>query len=122
MEHFFEKRSADYYAKRPVPDIFPEFDFQVGATPEGAQKARDHKDVMDSFKDSHKADTPTPTPHDAKWRYFWNIGDVMEDIAQNRSPADFPEWESNCNAWGKHMIDGCNTVAQMAALGLGLQK
>jgi hypothetical protein len=36
MEHFFEKRSADYYAKRPVPDIFPEFDFQVGATPEGA--------------------------------------------------------------------------------------
>ena len=36
MEQFFEKRAADYYAKRPVPDIFPEYDFQVGATPEGA--------------------------------------------------------------------------------------
>ncbi len=75
---------------------------------------------MDSFKNSNKADTPSPAPHDAKWRYFWNIGDVMEDIAQNRAPTDFPEWESNCNAWGKHMLDGCNTVAEMAALGLGL--
>jgi|694.fasta_scaffold74982_2 isopenicillin N synthase-like dioxygenase len=44
----------------------------------------------------------------------------MEDIAQNRAPSDFPEWQANCNAWGKHMLDGCNTVAEMAALGLGL--
>lgn len=33
MEQFFYKRSIEYYANRPVPDIFPEFDFQVGATP-----------------------------------------------------------------------------------------
>ncbi len=44
----------------------------------------------------------------------------MEDIAQNRAPSDFPEWQANCNAWGTHMLDGCNTVAEMAALGLGL--
>ena len=36
MEQFFQKRAADYYANKPIPDVFPEFDFQVGATPEGA--------------------------------------------------------------------------------------
>jgi hypothetical protein len=33
MEQFFQKRSVELYANRPVPDIFPELDFQVGATP-----------------------------------------------------------------------------------------
>ena len=45
-----------------------------------------------SNTNGNKADTPSPPPHDAKWRYFWNIGDMMEDIAQNRLPNDFPEW------------------------------
>ncbi len=33
FERFFDKRSKEFYAGRPVPDIFPEYDFQVGATP-----------------------------------------------------------------------------------------
>lgn len=36
MEEFFHKRSKDFYAGRPVADVFPEYDFQVGATPEYA--------------------------------------------------------------------------------------
>ncbi len=36
METFFQKRATEYYAKRPVPDIYPEYDYQVGATPEFA--------------------------------------------------------------------------------------
>ena len=46
----------------------------------------------------------------------------MEDIAQNRVPADFPEFKETVEAWGKHMLDGCNTVAEMAAVGLGLER
>lgn len=92
MENFFHKRSLEYYAGRPVPDIFPDVDFQVGATPEKAERARDLKEVTSAYVNGNKADTPSPPPHDAKWRYFWNIGDVMKDIAQNRVPKDFPEW------------------------------
>lgn len=33
MEKYFLKRSTELYAGRPVPDIFPQYDFQVGATP-----------------------------------------------------------------------------------------
>lgn len=90
FERFFQKRSLDYYAGRPVPDIYPEYDFQVGATPEFAERARDHKEVMSTYVNGNKAETPSPPPHDAKWRYFYNIGDVMEDIAQNQVPKDFP--------------------------------
>jgi hypothetical protein len=40
MEHFFQKRSTEFYAGKPVPDIFPEDNYQVGATPEYTEKAR----------------------------------------------------------------------------------
>jgi len=105
-----------------VPDIFPEYDFQVGATPEYAEKAREQQEVINKYSKENTAQTPQPPPFDAKWRYFYNIGDVMEDIAQNRVPSDFPEFKETVEVWGKHMLDGCNTVAEMAAVGLGLER
>ncbi len=33
MEKFFSKRSSDLYSGRQVEDIYPMYDFQVGATP-----------------------------------------------------------------------------------------
>jgi len=122
MEQFFQKRSVEFYAGRPVPDIFPEHNFQVGATPEFAEKARDLKEVTSVYVNGNKADTPSPPPHDAKWRYFYNIGDVMEDIAQNKLPNDFPQFKDTVEAWGHHMINGCFTVAEMAAIGMGLDR
>jgi hypothetical protein len=74
MEKFFQKRSLDLYAGRPVADIFPEFNFQVGATPEFAERARDLHDITAAYVNGNKAQTPSPPPHDAKWRYFYNIG------------------------------------------------
>ncbi len=62
-----------------------------------------------------------PPPMDAKWRYFWNIGNPV-DAVPNQVPVDFPEWPSTMNKWGYHMIDGCNVVAEMAAVGLGLKR
>ena len=34
--------SVNYILYIPVPDIFPEHHFQVGATPEYTEKAKDH--------------------------------------------------------------------------------
>jgi len=46
-----------------------------------------------AYTEANSAKTPQPPPFDAKWRYFYNIGDVMEDIAQNQIPKDFPEFK-----------------------------
>ncbi len=62
-----------------------------------------------------------PPPFDAKWRYFWNVGNPV-DAVQNQLPKDFPQWDSTMNTWGNHMINGCMTVAQMAAIGMGLER
>ena len=68
--------------------------------------------------------TPTPAPYDAKWRYFWDIStdDSIKKRYPNVVPDDFPEFKEVMSSWGKHMIDGCYTVAQMAAVGLGLDR
>lgn len=33
MERFFETRAQDLYSGKPVRNVYPEYDFQVGATP-----------------------------------------------------------------------------------------
>jgi hypothetical protein len=33
MEKYFHKRAQAYYQNKSVSDVFPEYDFQVGATP-----------------------------------------------------------------------------------------
>ncbi len=58
FEDFFHRRSQDLYANKPVADIFPEESFQVGATPEYAERARTLKEVTESYKGNNKADTP----------------------------------------------------------------
>ena len=81
MEQFFHKRSLDFYAGKPVADIFPEVHYQVGATPEYTEKARDHYNTVNGLTGDNKANTPYPPPFDAKWRYFWNMGDISEGVA-----------------------------------------
>lgn len=46
----------------------------------------------------------------------------MEDIAQNQIPKDIPEFKEVAEGWGNHMINGCTTVAEMAAVGMGLDR
>jgi isopenicillin N synthase-like dioxygenase len=33
LEKYFSTRSKDYYANKPTKDIYPNYDYQVGATP-----------------------------------------------------------------------------------------
>jgi isopenicillin N synthase-like dioxygenase len=42
FEKYFSKRSKEYYEQKTANDIYPEYDYQVGATPEYKEKARDH--------------------------------------------------------------------------------
>ncbi len=80
MERFFVKRSSDLYEGRPVEDIYPQFHFEVGATPEFTEKARTHEKLLNSFTEGNKSHTPMPPPYDAKWRYFWNVDNPVDEF------------------------------------------
>lgn len=44
------------------------------------------------------------------------------DYPHNVIPKDFPEFKETMDSWGQHMKNGCLTVAQMTAVGLGLER
>jgi hypothetical protein len=77
MELYFSKRGEAYYKGDHNSDIYPNYSYQVGATPEGAEIAKEHKKVVSAYTDSNKSSTPQPPPNDGKWRYFWNIGESI---------------------------------------------
>lgn len=124
MEKFFDSRGKLYYQNKPK-DIFPETHYQVGATPEYKEKAKEHVEVIKNYKKGNEATTPQPPEYDAKWRYFWRIGELAEHEKKTMShhvPEGFPEWTNIMNKWGQNMVNGCFTVAEMCALGLGMGK
>lgn len=61
-----------------------------------------------------------------KWRFFWRVGSrpletrFKELNADPVIPAGFPEWEDVMNTWGNKMLAAVSTVAEMVAIGLGL--
>ncbi len=67
-----------------------------------------------------------PPVADAKWRFFWKMGDRPEGFDDSHNvhtkPAAFPEWEQEMNTWGNHMMSACFTAAEMCAIGMGLPK
>jgi len=99
MEQYFYSRAQKYYKNQTVEDIFPQYGFQTGATPEYKELAKRHPEVIASTQGKNKPVTPEIPPYDAKWRYFWRIG---ERPAGDRSldppryiPKDFPKFELN---------------------------
>lgn len=64
-----------------------------------------------------------PPELDAKWRFFWNIGErpseIKNDIPQI-TPEGFSNWEENMNRWGNFMVDAAYSASEMAAVGMGL--
>ena len=56
--------------------------------------------------EENKPHSKFPPDYDAKWRFFWAIGERPKEIAENIPqviPADFPDWESRMNKWGSMM-------------------
>lgn len=64
-----------------------------------------------------------PPVYDAKWRFFWAIGERSEeDTLPKVLPERFPEWEAKMNKWGNMMYEACFTACKMAAVGMGLDE
>jgi isopenicillin N synthase-like dioxygenase len=127
MEKFFESRSKMYYDNQPVPDIFPQYNYQVGATPELKELPRNHCPIAEKMTGFDKPMSECPPPLDPKWRYFWKIGDRPAQTDDQvdppqHIPADFPEWEEIMNKWGSLLHEACLTVSRMLAVGFGFEE
>ena len=123
LEDYFEKRGDQFYEFNELKDAHPEIHYQVGITPELKEKARDHCARFAHYDEDNKPISECPPEFDAKWRFFWHIGDRPEGrkaLYPNVVPDDFPEWEDKMNKWGNMMIEACYTAAEMCAVGLGL--
>jgi len=126
MEKFFDSRGKKFYNKEQIDDIFPQYNYQVGATPELTEKARTHCSIVEKMTGDDKPMTECPPPFDAKWRYFWQIGEKSKEESllnpPQHTPADFPEWSNVMDKWGNLLLDCCLTVAKMLALGLDFEE
>ena len=85
MEKYFESRAPSFYAGEKVDDVKPEYMYQVGATTPNVEIARKHEDKIKSYSPGNAVVSPIEPIFDAKWRYFWKIGERPED-----SPDNFP--------------------------------
>lgn len=128
MEEYFQKRSVDFYKHgelSKLEDCFPQNGFVIGVTPEYQEIARDHSERIEGLPKEHEAKTPTPLPRDAKWRYMYPIGERIHEESElapdKHIPKDYPQMEQIFDVWGNTLFDASNTVAQMAALGLGIE-
>lgn len=111
-------------------DARPEAGYQVGVTPENTEVPRCAGDerclkVIDQLSEENKPHDPSKP--DPKWRFFWKMGTrppVTKFPILNSDPVipkAFPQWEGVMNQWGKLLMEVSTTVAEMTAIGLGLE-
>lgn len=125
MEKYFEDRGNHFYSGGSLDDAKPDCHYQVGVCPEGLEKAREHKKRMDRYTAENKTVSPYEPIFDAKWRFMWKIGERPADAKDNFPqviPKDFDDWEVKMDKWGNKLIDAAHQVAEMSAIGLGLDK
>lgn len=123
MEEYFELEGRKHYNGEKLKDCKPEHNFQAGVTPERQERARNNQHVLDKLTPENMPMSKFPPELDAKWRFFWAIGERPKEVAENIPkviPQQFPEWESKMNKWGNMMVEACFTAAEMAAIGMGL--
>ena len=108
METYFERVSQDFYAGRELADSRPELSFQTGVTPESVEMARNHEAIASRMSEVDKPMTLYPLNFDAKWRFFWPIGERPSEIKNDLPkiiPQSFSDWEQRMDSWGNHMIN-----------------
>ncbi|KAK9125432.1 hypothetical protein Scep_014278 [Stephania cephalantha] len=126
MESYFQK-----------PDQFkrlqerPHLHYQVGVTPEGVEVPRSlvDEEMQEKLRAMPKEFQPyLPVGPDPKWRYMWRIGPrpshtrFQELNSEPVIPEGFPEWKETMDSWGSKMISAIEAVAEMAAIGFGLER
>jgi isopenicillin N synthase-like dioxygenase len=121
MEQYY-----DQPREKKLADIHPEVYYQVGATPDGIENARNHCARVEKLAKDERPLTHCPPEADPKWRFFWRMGDspkVTEFPQLNMPqvvPPAFPRWAEINNRWGSLMLTAVHTCAQMAACGFDL--
>lgn len=126
MERYFEQP-----AEIKKEDERPDLHFQVGTTPEGTEVPRCSQqpeclERIDKMPEEDKAHKPEGA--DLKERFFWRIGErpAKTDFPSLNAapviPRNFPEWSETMNGWGTKMLTAVTVVAEMVALGLGLER
>ena len=80
IESYFEEVSEKYYRGEELADARPELSYQTGVTPESVEKARNHEQIVNMLQGKNKPLTPYPIENDAKWRFFWPIGERPESL------------------------------------------
>jgi len=56
---------------------------------------------------------------------MWKVGERSEGAADDFPqvvPQNFPDWESKMNKWGGKLLTAINTIAEMAAVGMGVER
>lgn len=101
--------------------------YQVGATPEFIEKARDHTEKIKKldFDRENQPDSPITPVFDHKWRFMWKIGerpDGASDDFPQVIPKAFPDWEEKMNKWGGKLYSAVDCIAEMAAIGMSVPK
>jgi len=121
MEDYFNQ---SHEAK--LADVHPEWSYQLGATPEFTEVPRDHLVKIKALTPDNAAHVPKGA--DAKWRYFWRIGErptetKFAELNQPQViPKSFPQWSNVMNGWGTKLHSAMVTVSEMLAVGLKLPK
>ena len=78
VENYFEMQGERFYAGKELVDCHPELSYQTGVTPESIEKARDHGEILKIIPKEEMPSSPHPPQNDAKWRFFWPIGEREE--------------------------------------------
>jgi len=80
VEEYFEKVGEAYYAGQELKDCRPDLSYQTGVTPASTERARDHAKVVEGLDAENMPFSPFPPELDAKWRFFWAIGDRPTEV------------------------------------------
>lgn len=90
------------------------------------ERPRNHTSHIECLGPNDKPLSPCIPEFDAKWRFFWRMGDVPKDTKfpllnmDAVIPPEIDHWSDIMDAWGNKMLDALNVTSEMAAIGFGL--
>jgi len=125
METYFHRESQKFYKGEKLDDIRPENGCNIGIVPEGYERARNHRQTIETTFSTDRPTTTQPPPLDKKWRFMYRVTeDSMAGegiLGENVIPKDIPQFTSVMHNWGGHMRDSIFSVAEMLARGYELR-
>ena len=125
MEQYFAQSREE-----KLLDVRPQYAHQVGATPDHTERPRDNSEFAVDLAPEHRPlSNPSARAKDPKWRFFWRIGERPTNTkfpALNAPPvvprAFADNWKNVMDGWGWKLMNSALSVAELLAIGLGLDK